>query len=102
MAYFTTMTKAVKDPSKVNAVLMGRVTWDCIPLKYRPLCGRVNIVITHHVENVKPKVPEGVIVVGGLQEAIDYVNSRQDIENTWVIGGSAVYKVRTDNFMVLF
>lgn len=56
MAYFTTMTTKVADTSKTNAVIMGRRTWDCIPDKYRPLSNRVNVVLTHNVDNVKEKV----------------------------------------------
>ncbi|RVE53631.1 hypothetical protein evm_001772 [Chilo suppressalis] len=70
----------------------GRNTWDCIPLKYRPLIGRVNIVLTHHVDDIQQKVPKGVVVVGSLQEAVKYIEDREDIESTWVIGGSSVYK----------
>ncbi|XP_026742064.1 dihydrofolate reductase isoform X2 [Trichoplusia ni] len=92
MAYFTTMTTQVSDPTKVNAVIMGRRTWDCIPDKYRPLDNRINIVMTHNVDSVKENVPEGVIVVPGLDEAISYIEKRPDIEATWVIGGSSIYK----------
>ncbi|CAH0599753.1 unnamed protein product [Chrysodeixis includens] len=92
MAYFTTMTTKVADATKVNAVIMGRRTWDCIPDKYRPLENRVNIVLTHNVDSVKENVPEGVVVVPGLDEAISYIEKRPDIEATWVIGGSSIYK----------
>ncbi|CAH2988159.1 unnamed protein product [Chilo suppressalis] len=92
MSYFSSMTTLVKDPKKINAVVMGRNTWDCIPLKYRPLIGRVNIVLTHHVDDIQQKVPKGVVVVGSLQEAVKYIEDREDIESTWVIGGSSVYK----------
>ncbi|CAH0761549.1 unnamed protein product [Diatraea saccharalis] len=92
MAYFTSMTTQIKDPTKVNAVIMGRNTWDCIPPKYRPLSGRVNVVLTHQVNEIQKKVPEGVVVVGSLQEAIQYIENREDIESTWVIGGSSIYK----------
>ncbi|KAI8441375.1 hypothetical protein MSG28_014992 [Choristoneura fumiferana] len=92
MAYFTTMTTKVSSPSKVNAVIMGRITWDCIPLKYRPLKDRLNIVMTRHVEKVKETVPEGVVVVPGLDEAIKYIDGREDVESTWVIGGSHIYQ----------
>lgn len=63
MAYFTTMTTKVKDESKVNAVIMGRITWDCIPNKYRPLHSRVNIVLTRHVDDVKTKVIKNYIYI---------------------------------------
>lgn len=97
MAYFTTMTTSVSDKKKVNAVIMGRRTWDCIPIKYRPLSNRINIVLTHNVDYVKKQVPEGVIVVPGLDEAIDHIDSRSDIESTWVIGGSSIYKAAMEH-----
>ncbi|XP_028166390.1 dihydrofolate reductase [Ostrinia furnacalis] len=97
MAYFTTMTSKVNDPQKTNAVIMGRTTWDCIPLKYRPLSGRVNIVLTHHVDKIKAEVPEGVVVMPGLDEAVKYIENRDDIESTWVIGGSSIYKAAMDH-----
>ncbi|KAH9628953.1 hypothetical protein HF086_016665 [Spodoptera exigua] len=76
MAYFTTMTTKVKDPSKVNAVIMGRRTWDCIPDKYRPLSDRVNIVLTHNVDAVKEKAAMthpncGKIYLTEIQKSFD-------------------------------
>lgn len=46
MAYFKALTSATADPSKANAVVMGRKTWESIPPKFRPLRGRVNVVLT--------------------------------------------------------
>lgn len=46
MAFFTDMTTRTKDEKKKNVVLMGRRTWECIPKKYRPLKGRINMVLT--------------------------------------------------------
>ncbi|GBP88572.1 Dihydrofolate reductase [Eumeta japonica] len=97
MAYFTTMTTKVTDENKVNAVIMGRRTWECIPPKYRPLPNRVNIVLTHHTEKLQPEVPEGVVVVPGIEEAISHIEGRDDIENAWVIGGSSVYRAAMDH-----
>ncbi|XP_011549297.3 dihydrofolate reductase isoform X2 [Plutella xylostella] len=97
MAYFSTMTIKVKDPSKVNAVIMGRRTWECIPPKYKPLSERVNIVLTHNVDVLKEKVPEGVIVVASIDEAISYIEGREDIESTWVIGGSSIYQAAMEH-----
>lgn len=49
MAYFKSLTMAVKTAGKQNAVVMGRTTWDSIPAKFRPLKGRMNIVISRCV-----------------------------------------------------
>ena len=45
MAHFVDKTKTAPE-GMVNAVIMGRKTWDSIPLALRPLKGRYNIVIT--------------------------------------------------------
>jgi dihydrofolate reductase len=36
--------------NKKNAVVMGRVTWESIPPRFRPLAGRINIVVSHQAE----------------------------------------------------
>lgn len=50
MAYFRNVTSYVPDDEQRqgarNAVIMGRKTWASIPPKFRPLPGRVNIVIS--------------------------------------------------------
>ncbi|XP_046974882.1 dihydrofolate reductase [Vanessa cardui] len=97
MLYFNTMTTKVKDSTKINAVIMGRKTWDSIPGKYRPLNNRVNIVLTRQVDAVKKDAPNDVVVLPGLDEAISYINGREDIESTWVIGGSYIYKAAMEH-----
>jgi dihydrofolate reductase len=46
MAYFKDLTTRTRDISKQNAVVMGRKTWESIPPKFRPLPGRVNVVLS--------------------------------------------------------
>jgi len=46
MKFFKKVTSTTTDASKLNAVIMGRKTWDSIPQKFRPLPGRLNIVLT--------------------------------------------------------
>jgi len=46
MQYFKETTVKTKNPDKINAVIMGRKTWDSIPKKFRPLPGRLNFVLT--------------------------------------------------------
>lgn len=49
MAFFKQVTmhvpKGMPADAK-NAVIMGRVTWESIPPKFRPLADRINIVIS--------------------------------------------------------
>ncbi|PRQ76741.1 hypothetical protein AAT19DRAFT_12159 [Rhodotorula toruloides] len=45
MAYFARMTKG-EGQELANAVIMGRKSWEGIPSKFRPLPGRVNVVVS--------------------------------------------------------
>jgi dihydrofolate reductase len=46
MAFFRATTMAVTDSARQNAVIMGRKTWASIPAKFRPLKGRLNVVLS--------------------------------------------------------
>ena len=35
---------------KQNAVIMGRLTWESLPDKSRPLPGRLNVILSHSQE----------------------------------------------------
>jgi dihydrofolate reductase len=61
-------------------VVMGRLTWESLPAKVRPLPGRRNVVVTR-----QPDYPtEGATVVGDLEQALTD-------NDTWVIGGAQIY-----------
>ena len=49
MAYFAQVTSNAPE-GRANSVIMGRNTWESIPKKFRPLKGRVNIVISRNQE----------------------------------------------------
>jgi dihydrofolate reductase len=46
MTYFKKLTSQTSSPKLKNAVIMGRKTFLSIPEKFRPLKGRLNIVLT--------------------------------------------------------
>ena len=74
----------------MNAVIMGRKTWNSIPTKYRPLKGRTNVVLTSNPSSVE--CPEDVIVASSLQKAWLQLSQVDNLGEIFIIGGSQVYK----------
>jgi dihydrofolate reductase/thymidylate synthase len=85
--YFRELTTGT-DEGQNNAVIMGRKTWESIPTKYRPLAGRLNVVLT---SDRSYAVPDGVLVCSSLDEALSLVESR-GVSNIFVTGGGKVYE----------
>jgi len=75
-----------------NAVIMGRVTWESIPERFRPLKGRVNVVLTRDDQYRDPNA----IIKSSLNEALEYLYSNSKIHNIYVIGGASIYKEAFD------
>jgi dihydrofolate reductase len=96
LAYFRRITKSTTDPTKKNAVLMGRRTWLGIPEKNRPLKGRVNIVLTNDQQWAKSNLPDGVFVANSLENALQIIETepsiRGTIESAIVIGGVQLFE----------
>lgn len=96
MEHFRTVTSNVSNPSKSNAVIMGRKTWESIPLKYRPLKNRLNIVLSNNPNAMTDySIPPSVIVESSFLNAINRLSSSeyaQNIECIYVIGGASIYK----------
>jgi dihydrofolate reductase len=65
-------------------VLMGRKTWDSLPPRFRPLPGRLNLVLTRQSDWRAP----GATRVASIGEAMSHCPSDKDL---WVIGGAEVY-----------
>jgi dihydrofolate reductase len=63
-----------------HTVVMGRLTWESLPAKVRPLPGRRNVVITRQAEYVA----DGADVVTMLEDALTG-------DESWVIGGEQIY-----------
>ncbi|KAI0419951.1 dihydrofolate reductase [Xylaria grammica] len=104
MAYFARVTRRLPSPlsqngntTAMNAVIMGRKTWDSIPPKFRPLKGRLNIVISRsHTEPPAKSinVETETVKVGSLEQALQYLESSSTImqsSKVFVIGGAQIY-----------
>lgn len=104
----TTQLLSSKPPTsqKCNAVVMGRKTWGSIPLKFRPLKDRLNVVLSQHAtaeellldlpEEKRAGAAENLLVVnGGLEKALALLSKPpycSKIETTYCIGGAQVYE----------
>lgn len=94
MAHFKRVTMAVDSDEKQNAVIMGRKTWESIPEKFRPLKGRINVVLTRAIAepSFSSPYPEGVLVASSVAAATKQLDGRTDIAEIFVIGGQEAYK----------
>jgi dihydrofolate reductase/thymidylate synthase len=104
LRHFRELTARTADPSKLNAVVMGRRTWDSLPPKFRPLPGRVNVVLSRGggVEGVPAGAAAGgggaaggaVHVAPSLEAALALLAGGElgaRVERVFVIGGGQVY-----------
>lgn len=108
MRYFKELTSRTADPLKQNAVIMGRKTWESLPAKFRPLPGRLNVVLTRGGsdaggENVcgnggaalaEAGKMEGVHLSSSLEGAMQLLSGPEfegSVESVFVIGGGQVY-----------
>lgn len=87
------MTTTTVDPSKRNAVIMGRLTYFGIPANKRPLPKRLNIVLSS--KSNSNEYPDDVVLCTSLNQAMEKLTTTDlgaDIESIWICGGHSVYK----------
>ncbi len=63
-----------------HTVVMGRLTWESLPAKVRPLPDRRNVVLTRHPDYFA----DGATVVPTLEQALEG-------DDIWVVGGAEIY-----------
>jgi dihydrofolate reductase len=69
-----------KELTMGHTVVMGRLTWESLPAKLRPLPGRRNVVVTRQADYMA----DGADVVTTLDDALTS-------DESWVIGGEQIY-----------
>lgn len=89
------ITIQVEAPA-MNAVIMGRKTWDSIPPKFRPLKGRLNIVISRSFSSPSEEpasLETEPVKASSLEQAVAYVKSKgtSHVGRIFVIGGAQIY-----------
>ncbi|KAK3022080.1 hypothetical protein RJ639_045924, partial [Escallonia herrerae] len=94
LKFFKDITTIVSDPGKKNAVVMGRKTWESIPLKYRPLPGRLNVVLTHS-GSFDVATAKDVIICGSISSALELLAESPysySIQKVFIIGGGQIFR----------
>lgn len=81
---FRRITTITKDPAKENVVIMGRKTYESLPI--RPLERRRNIVLSRSGQDIR-----GVETYNTLDAALSVVMRDGSIEHAFVIGGQDLF-----------
>lgn len=84
--------KFFKEKTMTNVVVMGRKTFDSLPVK--PLAGRVNCVITSKADSVEYNHDDNYYLMrmDYAKEHLIPTFSSHDYINVFVIGGGTIYK----------
>ncbi|WP_284187869.1 dihydrofolate reductase [Zoogloea oryzae] len=77
--------KFFRETTRGKPVIMGRKTWESLPDAFRPLPGRVNIVVSRNA--AYPAV--GATVVGSLPDALTAAGNADIV---FVMGGAELYR----------
>lgn len=70
-----------------DVVIMGRLTWESLPPKYRPLPRRTNIVVSR-TEDSFP----GAASASSLEAALEMAEELDEGSLCWVIGGAGLFE----------
>lgn len=89
MQHFKNITSRSEQPDLMNAVIMGRKTWESIPKKFRPLDKRINVVLSRNPEFFPDN--EQVLVYGSLDEALEALVNNKKVGKVFITGGSTLY-----------
>ena len=100
LKHFAKVTTFTSDPTKMNAVIMGRLTWLSIPKHLRPLPNRLNVIIstvyqdTNACEAKENADLSNILIFKSFDEAVKVLleSYADKLENIYAIGGSQIFK----------
>ncbi|KAL5062970.1 hypothetical protein RYX36_024707 [Vicia faba] len=93
-SFFKEITMTTNESGKKNVVVMGRKTWESIPFQFRPLPGRLNVVLTRS-GSFDVKAAENVVICGSMSSALELLAASpycKSIEKIFVIGGGEIFR----------
>lgn len=75
-------------------VIMGRATWDSLPQRFRPLPGRLNVVLTRSPQQAQQLQGHGAQPAHSLPAALQICRQHGPATGpteVWIMGGAQVY-----------
>lgn len=87
MKWLSATTRKTTVPGRRNALVMGRATYESLPVASRPLPGRLNTVVTS-----SPLSDAGVLTAASLDAALNAAAGSADVEDVFVFGGGRIYE----------
>ena len=75
-----------------HVVIMGRKTWESLPPQFRPLPGRINLVLSRQPGL---KLPSSVLKAESLDKSLERLSQkpfRDSIDRIFVIGGEQIFR----------
>ena len=84
-----------KKTTKNSIVIMGKKNYLSIPKKFRPLSGRVNIILSRKAGFTA----ENCLIAHSLEKGISLAKQQKN-ENIFIIGGGEVYKYALEKNLV--
>ena len=83
--------KFFKEKTLDHCIITGRKNYESIPEKFRPLPGRVNIIVSRN----KDYIHEGTLTVHSIEAGLAEAKLMNETE-TFIIGGGEIYKQSMD------
>jgi dihydrofolate reductase/thymidylate synthase len=94
LAYYKKLTSETGDENKINAVIFGRKTWESLPVKAKPLKGRLNVVITKTDSVIASAslLPQ-TLCFSSLRSALECLSLppyTESVEKIFLVGGAGL------------
>lgn len=103
--YFMRVVTTTRDKRKTNAMLMGRFTWDSIPVEQRPILPGLTVIVSSKMTpadiRMRPDASvDSVIILKSIDESLQHIraNYADKIEAIYCLGGTQLYKYEFDSF----
>lgn len=91
LKHFSKLTRSTGGVEGMNAIIMGRKTWDSIPKK--PLPQRFHIILTRQPETIDlSDAKYKNCVAFSSMDAVEQFCKERNFVNNWVIGGQSIYE----------